>query len=46
MEENHELDFKQIIKRNAHNYDLAHLANQQNYGLTYQGKGFSIFLIL
>ena len=39
MEENHELDFKEVIKRNAHKYDLAHLANKQDYGLIYQEKG-------
>ena len=38
MEANHELIFKEVIERNAHNYDLALLANKQKINSIYQIK--------
>ena len=38
MEANHELIFKEVIERNAYNYDLAHLKNKQKYDSIYQLK--------
>lgn len=42
MKENHELNFKEVIKRNAHNYDLAYLANKQKDGSIYRETGIDI----
>ena len=44
MKDNHKLNFKEVIEKNAHNYDLMYLASKRNSGSIFRRTGGAVDL--